>query len=410
MIRAAAVVVVLFTTFTACAKPPPDGVYADLPFLDSTEGVDVNPEHIVLDMAAEGHRALPLMIDTGASFSVLTPGFAKQVGVSVRRTKNSPYRRKSALGRDVQFYVDTSSSDTGARSGWEIGVLGGNVLEKYTVEFDYVARRVRFLDPRKHPVPKEPAHAGEIVVPVQIVGRRPYVVLNLGNGKASFLVDTGAPFDLELSEKTAVRLGISHEEGDIVEGSNAIGADRALVTEVDSVRIGDREVGPSELKVTLADGSGWRHTNNAGRDEAVLAASFLNRFHVRIDYVHSRMSLVPLSAEEREKVVASLEGGATQARKVIDWVPATVRLAKAGLDVTVIELGQFRVDKAKAFGPGSKIGLRKGDVITNASGEKLLTADSIEARIVNGRELTVARESRGIWIDMVLPEPSYTDE
>lgn len=61
------------------------------------------------------------MLDTGATFSVFTPLFVRSLGVTVRRTKSTPYRRATKLGRDLQFFVDTESSDTGSRTNWEYG-------------------------------------------------------------------------------------------------------------------------------------------------------------------------------------------------------------------------------------------------------------------------------------------------
>jgi predicted aspartyl protease len=70
-----------------------------------------------------------MFLDTGASKSVLTPRVARQLGVSVRRTKNTPYRRATRLGRDLSFYIDTRRTDTASRTGWEYGFLGGEFLD-----------------------------------------------------------------------------------------------------------------------------------------------------------------------------------------------------------------------------------------------------------------------------------------
>ena len=50
-------------------EPPPEAVLAVLPFLDSPE-----PNRIIVDLAPEGSaKPLRLMLDTGASHSVMTP-------------------------------------------------------------------------------------------------------------------------------------------------------------------------------------------------------------------------------------------------------------------------------------------------------------------------------------------------
>ena len=64
---------------------------------------------IILNLAREGNRPLRMILDTGATFSVMTPLVARSLGVTVRPHKSTPYRRGTSLGRDLQFYIDTSS-------------------------------------------------------------------------------------------------------------------------------------------------------------------------------------------------------------------------------------------------------------------------------------------------------------
>src|SRR5262245_28035180 len=131
-------------------EPPPEAVVAVLPFAESRE-----PNRVMVDLAPEGGRPFVMMLDTGASGSVITPRMARELGVRVRPLKDTPYRRKTRLGRDLQFWVDTRSSDTAARTGWEYGLLGGEFLDDYVLEIDFPGRRVRFLDPKKYQVPEQ---------------------------------------------------------------------------------------------------------------------------------------------------------------------------------------------------------------------------------------------------------------
>ena len=98
----------------ASPPPPAEAVLALLPFEDSPE-----QNRIFVNLAPQGNRPLNVLLDTGATFTVFTPLYARKLGVSVRRTKRDPYRRATVLGRDLQFYIDTSSSDTGSQTGWE---------------------------------------------------------------------------------------------------------------------------------------------------------------------------------------------------------------------------------------------------------------------------------------------------
>jgi len=142
-------------------EPPPEAVLADLPFLDFPE-----PHRVVVDLAPEGNaRALRFLLDTGASHNVATPRAAAEFGIRVRRYKRDPYRRKTALGRDVQIHVDTRSSDTASRTGWEYALLGGDFLGQYVLELDFRGRRVRFLDPKRYEAPSNPGRRARASCP-----------------------------------------------------------------------------------------------------------------------------------------------------------------------------------------------------------------------------------------------------
>src|SRR5215470_7901328 len=129
--------------------PAPEAVLASLPFEK-----EAPPRTIVIDLAPKGNaRRLRFQLDTGASISYVSPRLARAMGVKVSRIKQDAYRRSTVLGRDVQFYVDTSSSDSGSANGQEWGLLGGDFLSDYVVELDFARQRVRFLDPDRYAVP-----------------------------------------------------------------------------------------------------------------------------------------------------------------------------------------------------------------------------------------------------------------
>lgn len=274
------------------------GVLAELPFLDEIplRGA-LGSGHIAIDIAPEGKRPLPMLLDTGADWPVMTPRYARKLGVSVRRIKRDPYRKKTILGQDLRFYVDTSSSETGARS-FEIGVLGGEFLADYVVEVDYRKRIVRFLDPKLRPVSEATADPGEFVLPMRLTDRRPALEIHLGTGSAWFLMDTGAPTDLGISEEKARTLGFTVEPGArTVQGRNWWGTDRWVSIDLPQVQSGELRVESVQLEVAIHEGSSWRVTHFAGPDEALLGNAFMSRFRVRFDYPHRKVGLLPRPEE-----------------------------------------------------------------------------------------------------------------
>jgi C-terminal processing protease CtpA/Prc len=55
-------------------------------------------------------------------------------------------------------------------------------------------------------------------------------------------------------------------------------------------------------------------------------------------------------------------------------------------------------------GVAAKYGLRDGDAIVPAAGEKPLSADEVVARIESRGDLTVARRKGDVWVDLALPD------
>jgi hypothetical protein len=127
-------------------QPTPEAVVASLPFQSWDE-----PNRVVVDLAREGDRPLVMMLDTGASVSVVTPLMARKLGVTVRRAKETPYRRATRLGRDLQFYVDTRSRTARRPAG---STPGGDFLDDYVPRS--TSRRTALPRPEEVPVPERP--------------------------------------------------------------------------------------------------------------------------------------------------------------------------------------------------------------------------------------------------------------
>ncbi len=274
----------------------PDGVLAELPFLDggAAEG-ELFERHIRIDLSARpDRRPFPMLLDTGAKKTMMTPRYARALRVSVRRAKQDHYRRRTVLGRDLQFRIDTRSSETASRSGLEVGLIGGDFLEAYVIEVDYRTGRVRFLDPEIHAVREETAAPGELVLPMRLTDGRPTVEIGIGSGSLDFVMDTGSPGSLIISEEKAAELGFAIPPDERKQlGRNLIGRDVRASFVVPSVRLGERVERNVVLGVALREDSTYRVTNIAGQGEALLGNRFLSRFRVRFDYPNGRVGLLP---------------------------------------------------------------------------------------------------------------------
>jgi predicted aspartyl protease len=351
-------------------EPPPEAVLAELPFLDSDE-----PNRVIVDLAPEGSaKPLRLMLDTGASHSIVTPLAARELGVQVRRTKEDPYRRPTRLGRDLLFYVDANSSDTGARTGWELGVLGGNFLAEYVVELDFPGRRVRLLDPKKYRVPVTVNQDGEGVTRLRVVQQRPAVEVSINDKKTLVLLDTGAQESAVLSGEVARRSGVASEKVPGLRSITAYGPQENEVGQVERLAIG-----PFELKdlLLIVAPKGWYNAGVPG--DSVIGYDLLSQFTIRIDYASQRLWMKRDPSAE-----------------------ATL----FGADVAVFrETGALLVPARKSFialivrpdSIAARRGMRAGDQI-----DGMASAEVIASMLREGRELNVIRKSDGVGVATTL--------
>lgn len=265
----------------ASGEPPEDAVLATIPFHPSTP-----PTGVVIDLAPEGNKPFPLMLDTGSTASVMTPDVARDLGVSVRRIKSSPYRRKTVLGRDLQFHVDTASSDTGSGASFSYGVLGGDFVDDYVLEIDYPGRRVRFIDPEKFEVPESVSAPDERVLRFELLSTRIQVDLEIDGKPAKALLDTGMPPVL-ISGKIAKKLGIDWGRLPEFDGlAGVLGPIDTHVYETKSLAFAGFDF-PGQ-PILIAPKGGY---NQGGPNDSALGYDVLGQFILRIDYGRRRIWL-----------------------------------------------------------------------------------------------------------------------
>lgn len=359
--------------------PPADAVIATLPFEP-----DSPTNRVMVDLAPEGARPWVMMLDTGAAGSVISPRLARSLGVSVRRIKSSPYRRATRVGRDLQFWVDTSSSDTGTRTGWEYGLLGGEFLDDYVLELDFPGRTVRLLDPEKYRIPESVDAPDERVLPVKIAGTRVLVDIELNGRAIRALIDTGAPHGLLISGKAARKVGI--DVGGLLDFGTVgtvLGPTQVRFHETDAFSFAGFEFAATPVLVAPRG-----IYNLAGPTDSIVGYDVMSQFVIRIDYGRERMWL-KRSGSPR---VTFLGGDYALGREL-------------GAYFTESEPGRFEVWWVAPDGPARRFGLRQDDVVLEALGEARLTADEILRRVQAGEDLTVARLHGDVWVDLALPDP-----
>lgn len=379
-ISGAVLVVALSVASLASADSdvPPGAVVAELPFLAVEE-----PNRIFVDLAPEGSDPFRLMLGTGASFSRLTPLAARAAGVSVRATKDTPYRRATRLGRDVQFHVDTSSSDTGSKTGWEYGFLGVNFLENYVVELDFTRRTVRFLDPDRYAIPEKAESADEVVLPMKLSSRQPILEVRIDGHLVETVLETGSPTTAVLSGPTAKSIGID------VDALPAFGTLGTVMGSTPTRLYEAREVeiaGQHMARVPIIV-SPHGYFNQASSSDSVIGYDLISRFLVRIDYPRKRIWL-----RRQSETVTYLGVDYQMTRETGAFLAASGK--------------NFMVDAVLPDTPAARLGLRSGDALLREDTKDAhrLSLEDVLAAIRAGKPVRVARLMNGVWIDIDLPD------
>jgi hypothetical protein len=307
--------------------PPADALIAEIPFEEDSE-----PTRIMVNLAPEGNKPFVMLLDTGASGSLMTPEMAREMGITIRRTKSSHYRRKTRLGRDLLFWIDTSLSDTGSSSGWSVGLLGANFLEKYVLELDYPGRMVRFYDPKKYKFPKKVTAPNERIMKLKRGGTRLGVEVEIDGKSVVTLLDTGAPMGLLLSGSAAKKVGIDVDSLPEFGGIELLaGSTETLIYETEGVRLADFDF-PLTPIVVAPRGL----FNQAGNTDSAIGYDILRHFVIRLDYKKSRMWLrqapatpVTLLGEDYAKSRVEIGMGLTEEERRELQADADLRASQA---------------------------------------------------------------------------------
>jgi hypothetical protein len=260
---------------------PEGAVLADLPFLPASGDGD---NEIRIDLAVSGARPLPLLLDTGTPDSFATPRAASAIGISVRRAKQTPYRRATVLDRDVEISVDTRRGDTAASAGGEWAVLGARFLANFVVELDFPGRRVRFIDPKRYEVPERTDAKDEAVLPLRFDLQRPIVDVEVNRVRVPAAITTGAPGTLLLPGGWASRAALTKDTAATATLAPMPGAGRLEAVVADRFQIGP--FAESEVPMLVAEFG----ANGAGaRSDAMLGVDLLKPYVLRIDYARKRL-------------------------------------------------------------------------------------------------------------------------
>ena len=282
------VIVVLLVTLSlsaglaAAEEPPPKAILADLPFLAVDE---VN--RVYVDLAPEGSsRPFAMMLGTGATHSVLTPRAAKALGVRIAASSGT---RTGAKQYWAVTFCSISTPDRAIqrpRPAGSTAFWGGTFSPN--MSWSWISRRGVCVSSTQTAsrCPRPWTIQRRTVLPLDVVGNRPGVTIEINGKPMKFLLDTGAPWSILLSGKFAGLGGVVSRK---VPGFGLAGVMGDTETELgEAQRIALGPFAFDRVPVAVAP-KGW--FNQGFPDDSVIGYDVLAQFLVRIDYARERLWL-----------------------------------------------------------------------------------------------------------------------
>jgi predicted aspartyl protease len=267
-------------------NPVPEGV---LPFQQSTKGV------VLKIKLNDSDRALTFLFDTGADGMAIRKDLADslRLPVSYEQQVNIVGGKKTisiSAGNTVRL------SDSLLLTGQSIaifdhiaevdGIIGLNLLKKYTVRFDFDNRQLQLYAPENYTPPANLA----AIVPITLHRNLLYVVGELdltGKGvvKGQFLLDTGANYHLiafsDFVRRNRLLLGGFKPEGT---GSTVSMGHATPVYHGKAHRfaIGDAAVSQENMPVTLQASTGRQNDPQEDLPDGSVGIRFFSRYNFTI--------------------------------------------------------------------------------------------------------------------------------
>ncbi len=273
------------------------GVLADLPFINTGDD-----RHIFVDLAKPGSAPFVAQLDTGANTGFMTPIYARALGVATRAAKSDPHRRDTVTGKPVLFWVTDQAAVSFGDSGMSYALIGGEYLEDYVVEVDFVGRRVRLLDPAIHRVGADPPdRPTEQVIDMPLNEVRPYVSISIGSGSVLALVDTGSTGSISTSQEVAETLGIAVDpDAPRRTWTNVVATSIASVQRLPVAKLGPVTLHDVEIDIGLR-GEGGVRIERTLRGETLIGQHLLRDFVVRFDYPRRKLGLTPVAPRKPQE-------------------------------------------------------------------------------------------------------------
>lgn len=288
-----------------------------------------------------GGQVRRLVVDTGANRTLIDVGFARSMDLAVSGCATIPGALVGDLchvsvpglkvaGRTVDlkgaFAADMAHSELGETLE-VIGLLGGDVLSRFVLVFDYPHARWALVEPNRwtppqaEPIPIE-VEGGAVTVPVVVAGHASRFVLDTGNAGRSIVLDVPGQESLAPPGAPLFPGGVRSGAGGSADGTMC----RA------SLQVGSFTQRDAPLVVASKITRGTMMARTAG----ILGVGFLRYFRVTVDYPRKRLFLeqeLPFEAGEASDVTYGVIARPARGALVVQSVAPGSPAAAAGLKV-----------------------------------------------------------------------------
>lgn len=233
-------------------------------------------------------------------------------------------------------------------------VLGYDFLQRYRVEIDYAAGRLRLFSPSVDTVP-----TGASELPIEFVQNTPRIngkveVAGLGAREVTMMLDTGATTAATLTAKAVGDMKLDDRYKDVPElvlGGGVGGQTKGRRVRLPALTLGSIRVA---RPVAYLDSTGGGATGRQANYDVLVGGETLRRFTLTLDYAHKRIFLKP-NADFAEPFVGD----------------------KVGLSVGLGAGGEFTVRQVVPDSPASEAGIGKDTVILAINGRPVTTLEDL---------------------------------